>query len=463
MTALERQWRLAWRRLGVLSSATLEQDQAFAALRHRVLPRASPRMIRRWCEHLTDAAERGAVCTWGLPWAPVETNRRWIGRRLVFWPAGLPSRPVLGVTSSRLGRDLDRRASWFAALRAAAREAGSQQRTLTAAAGSATWPWTPRAAWWFGADSLTLHVSPRESWTAWRAALARQPVSSREAWVSPCLAPATSSGLVGRPLRDRLLLGLCPQVLVLDERGGGTIASLVQQRLRDAIWPRCSLQRAVAAAPPFSSWPNVAPESESPVGDLQLSEPFLWHWTRARTGPWPEQSEEAFIDQLLWNGCGAPRGALAVLRRILCQRRLAAQSGAYRGGGAAVSFTATSLDEWKSQRAYRRHRGRWDFVPYGIGLRRRMAGTVRGPACCLRRRRGLASSAGRAASFLSTGSLGTRQVAVGLDNRTRMARARRCGFLGGRPGGLRGVRKNADGSRFAATSVFLAGRLDGRG
>ena len=41
-----------------------------------------------------------------------------------------------------------------------------------------------------------------------------------------------------------------------------------------------------------------------------------------------------------------------------------------RGGVKVVSFTKASLEDLRGLRTFRSHRGRWDFEPYGICIRR---------------------------------------------------------------------------------------------
>ena len=51
---------------------------------------------------------------------------------------------------------------------------------------------------------------------------------------------------------------------------------------------------------------------------------------------------------------------------ILRQRRLIASTRTARGGVRVVSFTASPLSQLPELRRFRRHRGRWDFEPYGL-------------------------------------------------------------------------------------------------
>ena len=97
---------------------------------------------------------------------------------------------------------------------------------------------------------------------------------------------------------------------------------------------------------------------------------FLTHCTRRRHGPWPEQTEREFLDDLILDRPDAVHSALASLLRILKSRKLIATGDTIRGGFPVVSFTEVSAAELQRLRVFRPHRGRWDFQPYGLSIRR---------------------------------------------------------------------------------------------
>ena len=97
---------------------------------------------------------------------------------------------------------------------------------------------------------------------------------------------------------------------------------------------------------------------------------YLLHWTRVRFGPWPDQSELGYLDDLLLGSPCADHSALATLSRIVATRRIIASSLWVRGKQSVVSFTGRQLGELGAMRVYRPHLGRWDFEPYGIAIRK---------------------------------------------------------------------------------------------
>jgi hypothetical protein len=99
-------------------------------------------------------------------------------------------------------------------------------------------------------------------------------------------------------------------------------------------------------------------------------ESFLIHWTRPSVEPWPGQSEQAFIDSLLFQDDSRLRGELQVLTRILMTGRLIGSRRWNRSGQAVVSLADRRLSELAQLRTFRQHLGRWDALPYGIAIDR---------------------------------------------------------------------------------------------
>jgi hypothetical protein len=99
---------------------------------------------------------------------------------------------------------------------------------------------------------------------------------------------------------------------------------------------------------------------------------FLTHCTHAAIGPWPGQTDDEYLDELLFAACPQPRTPFAALVRILSEQRIRASPSALRGGTQAVCLTAVPLDELHRLRAFQPQRQCWSFEPYGICLSRDM-------------------------------------------------------------------------------------------
>lgn len=128
-----------------------------------------------------------------------------------------------------------------------------------------------------------------------------------------------------------------------DTQGGGPLGSVASETLR---------QRAAMSL-------------------LRKPNRWLIHSTRARSGPWPGESESQFRDWLLLsNPTPSDPSPLETLHRIVGQRHLIGGGPTIRGGRSVVSFSALPLIDFVAHRTFRPHVGRWDAEPYGIAIRK---------------------------------------------------------------------------------------------
>ncbi len=208
----------------------------------------------------------------------------------------------------------------------------------------------------------------------------------------------------GLPLADRELLDAAETVLVLGVRAGGNLHQLLTERLtqrrsvelvdlpelqplsvREALLP---LGASLWSPDPDSELPLKSPsavEALTPVNDGNRSSrhiceivPFpgrddwtlLTHTTRSCPSPWPRQTLDDYLDSLLDGRPDADHSAVAALARLIGERRLIASGRTIRGGHRVVSFTAVPLLDLPPLHRFRSHRGRWDFEPFGLSVRR---------------------------------------------------------------------------------------------
>jgi hypothetical protein len=97
---------------------------------------------------------------------------------------------------------------------------------------------------------------------------------------------------------------------------------------------------------------------------------YLIHWTRRQSGAWPDQEEEAYLDELLFDFARTDRSPLAALIRIVRMQRIVATRRLIRGAFRVVCFTQRHLSELARRHVFRSHQQRWDFEPYGICIDR---------------------------------------------------------------------------------------------
>jgi len=390
-----------------------------------------PGIIQTWIRHLSDSAEsragsagavlealqsqqqRGAKLTWGIPGSDERLFGEWLGTRLAWWPCGVSPGRRVGLVSSRLGQDLDRRKSWFTVLRAACMKLEPQRDVLLTAGSTTTARFAKRCGQLFGLRVLCVDIadSQRMSLERWAetAVFAHGPEDTSCDFVtmSPPVALDQDrnqvDSLVGLPERDRATVALSDRLVALHVRPRGHLDHLLRARLREPAFPAASIYLALGselvrkeladqlmelgavgwfvfdaagqsddAAPP--PWPEARTADRRPAPVISLEDlpdwPFLTHCTRRRHGPWPNEDENEFLDDLILDRAGADHSALAALWRIVRSRRLIASSDMVRGDTSVVSFTAVPLPEIHQLHAFRSHLGRWDFEPYGMCIRR---------------------------------------------------------------------------------------------
>lgn len=370
---------------------------------------------------LASSRQRGVQMTLGWPGGQAQRVESWIGPRLLWWPRGAPDGRKVAWVSSRLGRAIDERADWFAVLRSATAKLDPARDVLLTAPSTTVDRFLDRAAILFGLRRLRVHLDERRSLVDWLTRLRRQLQRSSDleseaaqfsndsdVFVSPIIqhvGEPNADGMSAQggpfsdlPLSDRVLVAAADHVFALQVRPNGNLHRLLQARLSDSAWPTASVWLAlgdslvsqdvmeelqslgavgwwlfvehvsnVLESPPATGTMETCPT----IADLPWPDgEYLVHWTRRRDGPWPDQSDEDFIDDLLLSREAVSHSAFAALSRIVQQQRLLPSAAGIRGDVPVVSFSAKSLSELTKQRTFRAHRGRWDCEAYGLCIRR---------------------------------------------------------------------------------------------
>jgi hypothetical protein len=208
------------------------------------------------------------------------------------------------------------------------------------------------------------------------------------------------------PIHDRAVVSLSHCLFALEIRPKGKIAELIDLRLRDKAFSPgtvilgiryekdlskiggktfakrwldqgvigwiCHL--GIEGEPTISKLgipcKSLGPVTMAPIFFASQWKPltgkFLIHCTRARRGPWPDQSIEQFHDEIFETPWKCAPTAMDSLVRILEKRRLVATSALKPGARATVSFSACSLPELIASRRFETHLSRWDWEPYGL-------------------------------------------------------------------------------------------------
>lgn len=291
--------------------------------------------------------------------------------RLYFSQRRTPTPTTLALFSSHLPRPWDRQSWWFERLGQSCRRAHREGKTLLGVSSSTT------TRFLFACDAihktqswiLTL-PSFRQSLHHWLDSL---PLSAdtileadiRQSQLSPILSAASGKhASPGLPEADALMIELARDHEVLYLRPNGRLKRALPEKLSSPTPP------VVSSCP---TRPPIRYTGRQPAAFLVESSPLDWrdylaHWTRDPDGPWPGESLDTWLGQLVRNSPLATRGPLLALRRIIRQRQITASHRTIRGGSQVVCFTAVPFNLWRERRVYRRHRRRWDFEPFAIAI-----------------------------------------------------------------------------------------------
>lgn len=286
-----------------------------------------------------------------------------------------PDRPLVALTSSRLGNDPRQHFRVCRYLRRSMADCREIQGELLVARGSAIEPWVDRAAELFDFPCRKLAVS----------SLTR---------------PTNLNGLkkdLQRVTADAAVIALADRVDALYVRPGGRIEQLVKDRLgwtrnadvRVAVASdrKCAAARLIRAG--AIGWLEMRdrPQKTSPSDSLKThqkatlgehpsdqwahrQDDWLIHCTRGCHGPWPDETTRQYRDSMLMGLVSAQRrGPLDTLLRIVRSGRLIAAATASRHRYPVVCFSAAPLQQLMDQRRFRPHLRRWDFEPYGVAIR----------------------------------------------------------------------------------------------
>ncbi len=105
-------------------------------------------------------------------------------------------------------------------------------------------------------------------------------------------------------------------------------------------------------------------------GCMDGFENYVWHLTRSRFEPWPNETMEEYLDNLLGIGQSAPYSAQTVLNSIIEQKRIVSANKLIRGGFSVVCFTGIKRQNLPMLFTWQHHLGRQRFEPWGIGIRK---------------------------------------------------------------------------------------------
>lgn len=333
-----------------------------------------------------------------------------IANQILFWsPEELPSGDSISISSSRMGQKLDLRSAWFDALRTIAIRISNESKFLITAEGTSTNDFVQRVGQIFRIPTVIFEPIPSQRLADWYHEIETRrrnsgvvqsggaPRKSDAGFRAPCRiyyrwlenAPASRA-------RDHLLINVAQTSILLSVRTGGNIEHAANLRLKHHDNPptRLLINRTLTPKPVESSllergataWLIYHPDrdqvenssastSRSRTAKLSLDElstenKYLIHCTRRRVGPWPNQTNAEFIDDLIFQSHQQDHRAVASLRRILALKRIFASNDLTRDRRPVVCFSNVPLAQITERRVFRPHLSRWDFEPFGLAIDR---------------------------------------------------------------------------------------------
>jgi len=278
------------------------------------------------------------------------------------------------VASSRLPKKLDTIPEFFDALLKLASQLDPTKDSLITARGTTCHDFVCRIGQLFQIPVVTLHVeNDSAKWERLKDTL-----SGNSSDIA-----VLDSEKVGV---DFLLGMLACEVFVLSIRPNGNLHRAVSSRLEHGKKTRVVIGNPLVKKSLVdqlldhgaTGWYLMKGlESESPTdpqpcsviaADDFDSSSYLLHWTRRRTGPWPDESDSKFLDDLIFGCSGKDHAVLSVLKRILAMERIVAGSKLTRSPRPVVCFSDLTFQQLQKRRVFRAHLSRWDFEPFGFGI-----------------------------------------------------------------------------------------------
>ena len=330
-------------------------------------------------------------------------NAELLPTSFVWTPQSWQARASTSIVSSRLGRQIDSLDAIFRVLRSAVAQLDPQRQSVLSVDGTTTHEFLVRACGLFGIPLVNVRTpSSRTSLSNWAKATLRIAESHEEnernvtvCCVSNPLQPTGSPF----PIRDEIEVLASDQLLALNVRPNGNLHRLISVRLAQSAPSRVFLAigddelvtqdiagelmdggavgwllfgNAQQVVCPMDTAPTRSAAEILDITSIANQDRYFTHCTRRARGPWPDQREEDFLDELILGEATRDRSSFSALIRIVRMQRLLASGESIRDSTPVVSLTAARLDELAAMRTFRSHRGRWDFEPYGISIDRQL-------------------------------------------------------------------------------------------
>ena len=338
-----------------------------------------------------DSADAGIESGW------VTLRRcRCSGKTRIFWQPDCESSiadfdGAILLASSRLPKSLGDVPQLFDAFRTIASQLAHGERPLLTGSGITCEAYVGRLSELFDVPLIVVAASPLKPSPKWVGEKISERVhtSNRLSNRQTVYWLADDEADVRR--LDEPLIGGAGEVLLLSVRAGGNVCNAAKTRLRKSRACTRLLLSPALTRPKVQDellklgaigWYLISEESDrSKESGIDTSAEildqkqfdsanFLIHCTRQRTGPWPEQTEKEFLDDLIFGTDAKSHRPIDALYRILASNRLYGSNQLTRDPREVVCFADVRLEAIAGLRKFRSHLGRWDFEPFGIAIDR---------------------------------------------------------------------------------------------
>lgn len=319
--------------------------------------------------------------------------------RVIFGRGSLDgTNPWVVTFNSRKPRVMTGEENWLKALRRILPVMKSMGFGFAASSGTTTYDLVTAYAENAGSKGLMVYPSglsgAEELKCGAEDAAGTRPTVSLSCMSCTCRCPKT----VRLVCRDHLLAFLADAYCVLEIRPEGNLYAIIEAQQKENPRPLVILQtenkvegnegnRVLLEQFPentrtfcledFHERGDDSKRALSPSGSIRELKDITWsdylyHYTRGCCGPWPGQTHQEYLLDLLAGESFCAHSTLDTLIRILSEGILRASSKLLRGDQAVVSWSSRAPLELGSLRLWNRGLIRWTFEPYGLAVSRRV-------------------------------------------------------------------------------------------
>ena len=312
-------------------------------------------------------------------WRPLEQPPLMLVGRAAYESGALQKKTTL-IASSRLPKNLESHATWFDAIRTIGARLAPDTHALLTATGMAADPYARRIATLFDIDLIEAQlISPDQLRTS--ADLKhdtdkvffiyeREPDSPDAQLINMAntvhALAVRRGGNVHQAIATRLQNQPTPPVRLLSN------STLTKTKTKTELLELGAIDWILLANEDDPSQENDAAKQMSatvPLDSIEQSQ-YLLHWARRQSNAWPDQEKDAHLDQLIFGSAVDRYQEVMTLCRIIASNRLIGAAHLTRDPAPVVCFTAVPLGELPKRTVFRKHLARWDFVPYGLAIRK---------------------------------------------------------------------------------------------